>query len=338
MRVCIVGAGSIGSFVGARLARSGAQVTLVARGENLRVLQASGLRLENADGTRATHRLRAVGSLAEAGPHDVVILATKAHQVADIVDQLPAAWHRDSVLIPMQNGIPWWYFQGLQGPYRGRAIQAVDPLGTIAARIPAERILGCVVYPACEMVGPGVVRHVEGERFPIGELDGSTSPRAEAISALFAAGDLKAPVLADIRSEIWLKLWGNLCFNPISALTRATLAGICRDGHARALAAGMMEEARAVAIHLGATFRVSAERRIEGAARVGEHRTSMLQDIESRRRTELDALLGTVIELAGVVGVAVPRLEAVYACTRLLEQMQATTAVATQPVAQRAAA
>ncbi|MGE5098335.1 MAG: ketopantoate reductase family protein [Betaproteobacteria bacterium] len=336
MRVCIVGAGSIGSFVGARLARAGADVTLVARGDNLRALQAHGLQLVAADGTRSTHELRAVRSLAEAGAHDVVVLATKAHQLGDLVDALPAACHADTVLVPMQNGIPWWYFQGFPGAQRGRAIQAVDAGGTIAARIPAGRILGCVVYPACEMLAPGIVRHVEGERFPLGELDGTLSPRAERISALFAAGGLKAPVLADIRSEIWLKLWGNLCFNPISALTRATLAGICRDDHARALAAGMMEEARAVAIHLGATFRVSAERRIEGAARVGEHRTSMLQDIESRRRTELDALLGAVIELAGVVGVSVPRLEAVYACTRLLEQIQ--TGAASRPAMEQAAA
>jgi 2-dehydropantoate 2-reductase len=199
-------------------------------------------------------------------------------------------------------------------------VRAVDADGSIARRIPAERLLGCVVYPACDSPAPGVVRHVEGERFALGELDGSLSSRAARVSTLFEAAGLKAPVLADIRSEIWLKLWGNLCFNPISALARATLGAICRETHTRSLALAMMAEARCVAERLGATFRVSAERRLEGAARVGEHRTSMLQDLEAGRATELDALLGSVIELANLTATPVPRLEAVYACMRLLER------------------
>jgi 2-dehydropantoate 2-reductase len=338
VRICIVGAGSIGSFVGARLAGTGAEVTLVARGATLRALQSGGLRLIEADGTSSVHRLRAVPSVLEAGTQDVVVLATKAHQVAELVDDLPALWHHETVLVTMQNGIPWWYFQGLAGPHNGRPVHSVDPNGTIAFRIPAERVLGCVVYPACEAAAPGVVRHIEGERFPLGELDGSLSARATRIGALFEAAGLKAPVLGDIRSEIWLKLWGNLCFNPISALTRATLAGICRDPHSRALAAAMMEEARAVAEKLGATFRVSAERRIEGAARVGEHRTSMLQDVEAGRATEIDALLGAVIELAKVSETPVPRLEAVYACARLLDSTVRAAARTVSPMLQSAAA
>lgn len=320
MRVCIVGAGAIGGFVAARLKRCGAEVTLVARGATLQALRTTGLTMVEADGAAAVHRIRALPALAEAGIQDIVILATKAHQLEPLVDSLPATFHRETVVVPMQNGIPFWYFQKLDGPHRGRAVRAVDPDARALAGIPADRIVGCVVYPACENEAPGVIRHVEGERFPVGELDGSTSERATGISGLFTGAGLKSPVLADIRSEIWLKLWGNLCLNPISALTGATLAGICAEPDTRALAAAMMEEAREVATKLGASFRVGIDRRLEGAAKVGEHRTSMLQDIDARRRTEVDALLGSVIELARLTGTAVPRLEAVYACMRLLER------------------
>jgi 2-dehydropantoate 2-reductase len=320
VRVCVVGAGAIGGFVAARLARSGAaEVTVVARGATLQALQTSGLRMIEADGTSTTHKLRAVGTLLEASVQDLVVLATKAHQVEPLIDMLPATWHSETIMVPMQNGIPWWYFQGLIGPGRDRTVRSVDPQGRLAGGIPPQRLLGCVVYPACETVAPGVVRHVEGERFPLGELDGTVSLRATRVSQLFATAGLKAPVLEDIRSEIWLKLWGNLCLNPISALTGATLAGICADAGARALAVAMMEEARAVATKLGSSFRVTIDRRLEGAARVGAHRTSMLQDIDARKQTELDALLGSVIELAHITDTRVPHLEAVYACTKLLE-------------------
>jgi len=264
--------------------------------------------------------LRSVSSSAEAGAQDVVILATKAHQLYPLIGSMPALWHEETVVVPMQNGIPFWYFEGLEGPNRGRVVESVDPGGAILAAIPSRRILGCVVYPACELAAPGVVRHVEGDRFPLGELDGSNSPRIQRISDAFTAAKLRSPVLTDIRSEIWLKLWGNLCLNPLSALGRATLAGICANPHARELAKAMMEEAAEVANRLGAHFRVSIDRRLEGAAKVGHHKTSMLQDIESGRKTEIDALLGSVIELARLAKVPVPRLEAVYACIRLLEE------------------
>ncbi len=320
MRVCIVGAGAIGSFVGARLARAGTEVTLVARGANLRALQSRGLRLVERDGTAIVHRLRAVGELAEAGEHDVVILAVKAHQLAPLARGVPAVLHPESVVVTMQNGIPWWYFHGRPGPYEGRAVYPVEPRGLPPLTVPGRPVLGCGLCPACELTEPGVVHHVEGDRFPVGELDGSVSPRAERISRLFESAGMRSPVLSDIRSEIWLKLWGNLCFNPVSALTRATLADICAEPLTRELAVHMMREAEAVAVKLGATFRVSIDRRIEGAARVGKHRTSMLQDVESARPTELDALLGSVIELARLTGTEVPHLEAVYACTGLLER------------------
>lgn len=320
MRVCIVGAGAIGCFVGARLARAGVDVTLMARGAQLRALQGAGLRLVERDASESVLRLRAVERIAEAGAQDLVILAVKAHQVAPIASEVAQLLDGETTLVTMQNGIPWWYFQGIGGPYAGKVVESVDPGGQVAAAIAARHIVGCVVYPACEMVRPGVVRHVEGDRFPLGELDGSVSERAQRISALFAAAGLRSPVLPDIRSEVWLKLWGNLCFNPISALSRATLADICAEPHTRALATAMMGEAQAVANLLGATFRVPVEKRIEGASRVGHHRTSMLQDVESARATELDALLGSVIELARLTGTPVPHLEAVYACATLLER------------------
>jgi len=317
MNICIVGAGAIGGYLGARLAHAGAEVTLVARGATLEALRSRGLTLIEAGG-EVTVRPRIAASPTEAGAHDVVVLGVKAHQLAPLIGELPALFHSDTTVVPMQNGIPWWYFHGLAGPHEGRRVDAVDPGGAIGVAIPAKSVIGCVVYPACEIVAPGVIRHIEGNRFPLGELDGSLTPRVQAISALFAHAGLKAPVLEDIRSEIWLKLWGNLAFNPISALTRTTLDRICAEPGTRSLAAGMMQEAQQVAERLGASFRVSIERRIEGAAKVGAHRTSMLQDVEAGRQTEIEALVGAVIELARLTATPVPRIEAVYACTRLL--------------------
>ena len=331
MRACIVGAGSVGCLVGARLARAGVEVTLVARGEHLRALQTKGLTLVESDGSSTVHRLRAVATSAEAGEHDLVVLSTKAHQVAAVAEGVGKLLHRGTAIVTMQNGIPWWYFLGRPGPYHGRTVESVDPGGYIGSRIPEERVLGCVVYPACELPEPGVVRHVEGDRFPVGELDGSLSERAQRISLLFESAGLRSPILSDVRSEIWLKLWGNLSFNPVSALTRATLGDICTQPRSRALVAGMMTEAQAVAEALGVSFRVTIDRRIEGAARVGNHRTSMLQDVEAGRPTELDALLGSVIELARLVEVPVPSLEAVYACAWMLERTVCKAAPARAP-------
>jgi 2-dehydropantoate 2-reductase len=318
MRIAIVGAGAIGGFLAARLDAAGSRVTVVARGATLSALSGTGLTLVERDGRQAIHRLPVVDRLAAAGPQDCVVLAVKANQVVPVAGDLARLDPRTTI-VPMQNGIPWWYFQRHGGEHEGRAVRAVDPSGRLAATIDPRRLAGCVVYPACELVAPGVVRHVEGERFALGELDGSTGTRVEAIAAAFRAAGLKAPVLADIRAEIWLKLWGNLTFNPVSALTRATLDRICGEPLTRELAAGMMGEAQEVASRLGITFRVPIERRIEGAARVGRHKTSMLQDIEAGRATEIEALLGSVIELARLTGTSVPRIDAIYACMRLLE-------------------
>jgi 2-dehydropantoate 2-reductase len=223
-----------------------------------------------------------------------------------------------TVVIPMQNGIPYWYFHGYNGPLAGTRVTSVDPTGEIYDKIPCERVIGCVVYPAAELVAPGVVKHVEGNRFPVGEPDGTTSERVTEVARCFVNGGMQAPILSDIRSEIWLKLWGNLTFNPISALSRATLAGICQYPPSRAIAAAMMSEAQTVANQLGVKFRVSLERRIAGAEKVGHHKTSMLQDVEAARTLEVDALLGSVVELARRTQTPTPHIDTVYALTKLL--------------------
>jgi 2-dehydropantoate 2-reductase len=319
VRVAIVGAGAIGAFVGLRLARAGEAVTFIARGANLQALRERGVRLVAADGSEEIATgVRATSDYAEAGVQELVILAIKAHQVEAVAPEVPKLFGPDTVVVPMQNGIPYWYFYRHGGALAGTCVRSVDPNGDISRLIPAERVIGCVVYPAAELLAPGVARHIEGDRFPVGEPDGSTSERVTRVSQSFVAGGLKAPVLADIRAEIWLKLWGNLTFNPISALTRATLAGICQYAPSRALAAAMMGEAQAIAHQLGISFRVPLERRIAGAERVGHHKTSMLQDVEAGRTLEVDALLGSVAELARLTGTPSPCIDTVYALTQLL--------------------
>lgn len=319
MKICVVGAGSIGGFVGVRLAAAGEDVTLVARGANLEAIRRRGMRVVMNDGTevcapgiRATHRYD------EAGPQDVVVLGMKAHQVEAVAGELSKLLHPETVIVPMQNGIPWWYFQRHGGEHEGRRVETVDPNGALAASIDPRRIIGCVVYPACELTAPGVVRHIEGDRFPLGELDGAATARVARLAEAFVRAGLKAPVLEDIRAEIWLKLWGNLTFNPVSALTHSTLVDICQYPLTRALAAAMMREAEAVANRLGITFRVTLEKRIAGAEKVGKHKTSMLQDVEAGRDPEVDALVGAVIELGRVTGTPTPHIDAVYALVKLL--------------------
>jgi len=262
--------------------------------------------------------VKATNDYTEAGAQDVVILAMKAHQLGAVASEVPTLFGPDTVVVPMQNGIPYWYFHGYPGELAGTRVQSVDPSGAIGEHIPCERVIGCVVYPAAELLSPGVVKHVEGNRFPVGEPNGETSARALRVSECFIRGGLQAPVLKDIRAEIWLKLWGNLTFNPISALSRATLAGICQYPPSRAVAAAMMTEAQTVANKLGITFRVSIDKRINGAERVGHHKTSMLQDVEAARTLEIEALLGSVVELARLTQTPTPHLDTVYALTTLL--------------------
>ncbi len=319
MKIAIIGVGAIGGYVGARLAHCGEDVTFIARGANLEALQSRGIRLLMGDGSeQAVQHVKATSDYAAAGAQDLVILAMKAHQVEAVAPVVPKLFGPETAVLPMQNGIPYWYFHAHGGALAGTQVKSVDPSGLIAKNIPCERVIGCVVYPATELISHGVIKHIEGNRFPVGEPDGSTSERVKRVSECLIRGGLQAPVLADIRAEIWLKLWGNLTFNPISALSRATLAGICQYPLSRDLARDMMTEAQIIANKLGVTFRVPIEKRIAGAERVGHHKTSMLQDVEARRTLEVDALLGSVVELARLTDTPTPHLNTVYALTKLL--------------------
>jgi 2-dehydropantoate 2-reductase len=318
-KIAVVGAGAIGGFLGARLSLAGEQVTFIARNRNLEAISARGFRLIEEDGSEHHARdVRAVQRMAEAGPQDVVLLTLKAHQVRDVLPELRALFGPQTVVVTMINGIPWWYFHKLAGPYEGRRLESVDPGGVIAQHIEPERLIGSVVYPASELLEPGVVKVIEGNRFTLGELDGQRSERVEALSQALMRAGFKAPVARDIRSELWVKLWGNLSFNPISALTHATLEQICGFGPTRELAAAMMREAQAVAEKLGVRFKITLEQRIAGAQAVGAHKTSMLQDVEHGRALELEALVGAVVELGGITGTPVPTIQAIYAATSLL--------------------
>lgn len=324
MKIAVIGAGAIGGYVGAKLALAGEDVTFMVRGANLRAIRQNGIKLIDHEGAEhVATNVVATDNYEEAGPQDLVILALKAHQVDSVAQQLPALFGPHTSVVTMQNGIPYWYFHRHGGSLEGRGLDSVDPTGELVKLIPPERVIGCVVYPAAELEAPGVIRHIEGERFPLGELDGSTSERVQAISAVFTKAGLKAPVLDNIRAEIWLKLWGNLSFNPISALTHATLVDICQFPQTRELAAGMMREAQSVANKLGIEFRVTLDKRIAGAEKVGKHKTSMLLDVEAGRDSEIDALVGSVVELGRFTDTPTPRIDSVYALVKLLTRTMA---------------
>ena len=319
MKIAIIGCGAIGGYVGAKLALAGERVTFIVRGANLEAVRRRGVRLILGDGSEhAASNVMAAQDCVAAGAQDLVILAVKAHQLEAVASDVPHLYGPDTVVVTMQNGIPYWYFHHHGGELAGSVVRSVDPSGVIARMIPPERVVGCVVYPAAELIGPGVVKHVEGDRFPVGELDGTSSERVRRVSQCFARAGFKAPVLDDIRAEIWLKLWGNLTFNPISALTRSTLADICQFPATRELAAAMMTEAQTIAHKLGIVFRVSLEKRIAGAERVGQHKTSMLQDVEAGRLPELEALVGSVVELGRLPHTPTPHIDTVYGLTHLL--------------------
>ena len=321
MKIAIIGAGAIGGYVGVKLALAGEDVTFIVRGANLEAIRRNGMNLIMRDGSEHVARaVKATNDYVQAGVHDVVILALKAHQVEAVANDLPKLIGPQTVIVTMQNGIPFWYFHEHGGALAGTAVKSVDPSGLISEMIPASQIIGCVVYPASELRAPGVVKHIEGDRFPIGELDGSTTERVTRVSQCFTRAGFKAPVLDDIRSEIWLKLWGNLTFNPISSLAHSTLVDICQFPLTRELAANMMREAQAVANKLGIEFRVTLDKRIAGAEKVGKHKTSMLQDIEAGRAPEIDALVGSVVELGRLTGTPTPHIDTVYALVKLLDK------------------
>jgi 2-dehydropantoate 2-reductase len=311
-KVCVFGAGAIGGLIGARLAmKAEADISLVARGAHLAAMKAHGLTLKQAGETHVV-KPRVTDDPRELGPQDVIILGLKAHGVQAVIDQLMPLIGKDTAILFAQNGLPWWYFHGIGGPLEGTRLESVDPGGEIWRRIGPERAIGSVVWQAAEVEAPGVIAHHYGDRMPIGEPTGEKTERVMELSRLLTSAGIKSPVKPGLRNEIWLKLWGNLSFNPVSVLTGGTLVELATDPGTRRVIARMMEEARAVAGALGVTFAVGAEERMDMAAKVGAHRTSMLQDVEAGRPTELEALLGVVIELAGIVKIDTPSLQLVY--------------------------
>jgi 2-dehydropantoate 2-reductase len=319
VRIAVLGAGAIGAYAGAALARGGADVHLIARGDNLEALKREGVRVRSDRGDFEAHP-PATDDPDEVGPVDVVFLGLKANSYASCGPLLEPLLHEETAVVAAQNGIPWWYFHKLEGPYEGRRIETVDPDGEVSRVIPPERAIGCVVFAGTELAEPGVVEHLEGTRFSIGEPDGSISERCRQFSEAMVAGGLKCPVEEQLRDEIWVKLMGNVAFNPLSALTRATLAEMCNHAPTRALVASMMEETLEIAEAVGAEPSVSIEKRLNGAAKVGDHKPSTLQDLEAGKPLELAAIIESVVELADLTGVEAPNLRAVSATSGLLAE------------------
>jgi 2-dehydropantoate 2-reductase len=315
MKICIFGAGAIGGFLGAELAASGTDVTLIARGEHLAAMQTDGLTLIRDGETRTVHPA-CTDDTAEAGEQDVVIVTLKAHTAPAAVDALQPLLGPDTAVVTAVNGIPWWYFHGVYGPLADHRLESVDPGGRQWDGIGPKRAIGCILYAATEIAEPGVIRHVSGDRFTFGEPDGSRSDRVTALALALSNAGLKAPVRPRIRDEIWMKLWGNVSFNPISVLTGATLEDICTDADSRSVARAVMLEAQAVGEALGIRFALDIEKRIAGAEAVGAHKTSMLQDFERGRSLEIEPVVGAVVEMARLVNVETPTLDAVLALTR----------------------
>ena len=316
MKVCIFGAGAIGGYMGVKLAKAGADVSLVARGPHLAAMQEKGLTLIE-EGETTTVPVTASDDPAPLGVQDYVIVTLKAHSVPPVVSKMAPLIGPNTTIVSGVNGVPWWYFHKLEGAHEGTRLDSVDPGNVQWNGFGPDRVLGCVVYPAAEVIEPGVIKHIEGNRFSLGEPDGSKSDRAQALSKILANAGLKAPVRPKLRDEIWVKLWGNLSFNPISALTHATLDVLCTDEGTRAVARNMMVEAQEIAERLGVKFPIDVDRRIAGGAAVGAHRTSMLQDLDQGRPMEIDALVASVQELGRVTGVPTPTIDTVLGLIRL---------------------
>jgi len=319
MKFLIAGAGAIGAYIGARMAQAGFDVTLFARGPHLRAMQEHGVQVKSPDGDFVA-RPAIAGSLEAVGPVDVVFLGVKAHGLPQLAPHLKPVLGPDTTVVSMQNGIPWWYFQGFRGEWEGLRLERVDPGGIISSAIEARRVVGSIVYFSTEIPTPGVVQHIEGNRISLGEPDGSRSERCRQIAEALIASGLRCPVTARLRHEIWVKVLGNASFNPVSALTRATLVQMMRDPGVCSVIRSIMQEVEAVSNKLGMELPVSIDQRITGAEKVGEHKTSMLQDLEAGRPMELEALIGAVVELGERVGLPMSCTRAIYECTRLLAQ------------------
>jgi 2-dehydropantoate 2-reductase len=318
VKFAVYGAGAIGAFMGARLMRGGSEVALIARGPHLEAMRAHGLRVRSEIFGDFECRPQVTGDPAEIGEVDVVILGVKAHGLTAVAPRLGPLLGPDTIVVTTQNGIPWWYFHGLEGQWQGAHLESVDPGGVIAAHIEARRVISCLAYCSSKVVEPGIIEHLVGVRFPLGEPDTTRSERVQKLAAEFSAAGLKAPIRADMRHDIWVKVLGNAALNPISALTRATLLDILQHPPTRELARALMEEVMRVAQALGMKIRITIDQRLDGAEKVGHHKTSMLQDVEAGRPIELEPIVGAVIELADKAGVEVPNLRAMYACTGLL--------------------
>jgi ketopantoate reductase len=319
MKVCVVGAGAIGGLLAVKLSFAGNAVYVVDRGAHLAAIKGKGLQLRWHDGAVWKSNVKAFDKAAEAGKQDLVVLAVKAYDLEAATQDIEHLFGPDTIVITVQNGMPWWYFQREGGNFDGRRLETLDPRGILSSSIDADRIMGCVAYPAAAIASPGVIEHVEGDRFPVGELDGRETKRVKMISDALSEAGLKSRVISDIRAEIWLKAWGSLTFNPISALSHATMAGICRFPETRRLAVAMMTEAQAIASKLGITFRHTIDQRIEGAEKVGEHKTSMLQDLEAGKPLEYEALVGAILEMGRLTATPTPVIESVYALIKLLD-------------------
>ena len=321
MKIAIVGAGAIGAFLGAKLALSGEDVYLIARGPHLRAMQADGVRVRSPEGDFEAHPT-ATDDYESIGPVDFVFLTVKAHGLTGIAPNLAPLLGPDTAVVSAQNGIPWWYFMGHGGPFDGESIESVDPGGVIAGAIDQSRIIGCVIYPSTAIVEPGVIEHIEGNRFSLGELDGSSSDRCKRLAGALIATGLRAPIRGHIRHDMWIKLLGNVVFNPMSALTGATLVEMVTHPETSATVRAVMTEADEVAQGLGVRLPFTVEQRMEGARKVGAHKTSMLQDLEAGRPMELESVVGVVIELGEKLGLPMPLTRTLYSCARLLEQVR----------------
>ena len=331
MKFLIAGAGAIGAYIGARLAQAGFDVTLFARGPHLRAMQERGVKVTSSEGDFVA-RPTVAASLEDIGPVDVVFLGVKAYGLPQLAPQLNPVLRPNTTIVSTQNGIPWWYFQGFGGEWEGLRLERVDPAGLISSAIDARRVLGSIVYFSTEITSPGVIRHIEGNRISLGEPDGTRSERSRQIAEALIASGLRAPVTTRLRQEIWVKALGNASFNPVSALTHATLAQMVRDPGVCSVIRNVMQEVEAVSRKLGIDLPVSIEQRIAGAEKVGEHKTSMLQDLEAGRPLELEALVGAIVELGERVGLPMPCTRTVYACTKMLAENNSPANQISQPV------
>lgn len=325
MRICIVGAGAIGGLLAARLANSGQDITVIARGANHDTIQRSGIQIIEQDGSTTTAKdIKSSDRFQLSKAPDILILALKAHQLASVAPDLQNLWDGDTTIVPVQNGIPWWYFYKEGGEYDGHSLRSLDPDGNLEANIPSEQIVGSIAFPAAIKSAPGIVTHVEGNRMPVGEPDRSRSERSQIIASAFSEAGFRSRVLTDIRSHIWLKAWGNLAFNPISALTRSTLREICGLPATRSLSASIMEESHAIATVLNVKIRLSIEQRIAGAEEVGDHKTSMFQDLDAGQPMEIDPLIGVFMELGLLTNVSTPLIDTLHALISLLDSHSAS--------------